>query len=67
MWSSDTTEYLHVSSHLMYFDQMRQAMSKYAKAGNANFVVVSTGYFSFNSSVCPALLVIYNGIFQIKV
>jgi hypothetical protein len=26
-------------------------MSKYAKAGSANFVVGSTGYFSFNSSV----------------
>ena len=34
----------------MGFDQMCHSVSNYAKDGNANFVMVSAGYFSFNSS-----------------
>jgi len=37
-------------NRLMDCDQMCHSLSSYAKAGKANFVMVSTGYFSFNSS-----------------
>jgi hypothetical protein len=56
----------HLPNHFMYFDQMCHAMSNYATAGHANFVVVSAGYF-FQFQWLPALLVIYNGLFKIKV
>lgn len=52
MCSSGKTGCLHVYSAkpLDAFRQMCHSVSCYAKAGNANFVMVSTGYFSLNSS-----------------